>query len=175
MRHLTPADYRQMPWANGRGTTVEMLREEDAVGLSLRLSMATVAEDGPFSALPGIERVLVLLDGPGFVLEIAGARHTVGLLQPVRFAGEAAVAARGVTGPSRDFNVMTRRGAPVPEVAVLRAGQGAEAARLLVFAPSGAELALGRGAVSLGAGDLLDAAGAARVLAGGPVIAVGLG
>ncbi len=27
-RHLTPADYRSMPWANGRGTTVELFRQE---------------------------------------------------------------------------------------------------------------------------------------------------
>ena len=69
MRHLTPSDYVAMPWANGRGQTVEMLREVGPDGgLLLRLSMASVVEDGPFSIFPGVERNLTVISGPGFDL-----------------------------------------------------------------------------------------------------------
>ena len=41
MMHLTEADYREMPWANGRGNTVEMLRVDKPDGRLLwRLSRA---------------------------------------------------------------------------------------------------------------------------------------
>lgn len=40
-QHLTAANYLVMPWANGLGQTVEMLRREDDEGeLLWRLSMA---------------------------------------------------------------------------------------------------------------------------------------
>lgn len=174
MRRLTWADYREMPWANGRGTTVEILREADAEGLRLRLSMANVVEDGPFSALPGIDRVLVLLDGPGFTLTVDGAAHTVVPLSPLRFSGDAAAAAQGVTAPSRDFNVMSRRGGPSPAVCVLHAGEAISAARTLVFALGAGEVEAEGQEVRLAARDLLDAAGQVRLVSGGPAIAVGL-
>jgi environmental stress-induced protein Ves len=37
MRHLTPADYTTMPWANGKGRTIEMLRVEAEGRLKWRL------------------------------------------------------------------------------------------------------------------------------------------
>ena len=60
IRHLTKADYRTMPWANGLGQTVEMIRVEGDQGLLWRLSMASVVEDGDFSIFPGIERNLTV-------------------------------------------------------------------------------------------------------------------
>ena len=48
MIHLTQADYRIQPWANGRGQTVELARADDAQGMVWRLSVAAVVEDGPF-------------------------------------------------------------------------------------------------------------------------------
>jgi environmental stress-induced protein Ves len=110
---LHPAGgHRRMPWANGRGTTVEMLREE-----GLRISLATVAEDGPFSIFPGIDRVLTVISGPGFRLEGAVSLKCRPML-PVAFPGDVPVRAADVTFPSEDFNVMTARGGPAPEVAV---------------------------------------------------------
>jgi len=44
MRRLTTADYRVMPWANGRGTTVEMLREDGPEGLLLRPAVTLPVE-----------------------------------------------------------------------------------------------------------------------------------
>lgn len=105
---LTPRDYRVQPWANGRGTTTELARQDGAAGLDWRLSMAQVTEAGPFSIFPGIDRSLTVIDGPGFVLsgpQILQARP----MQPVSFPGDVAIAAQVVTGPAVDFNVMWAR------------------------------------------------------------------
>jgi len=118
-RHLTPADYRHQPWANGRGVTVELARADGPDGLIWRLSMATVAEDGPFSLFPGIERNLTVISGPGFRLEGSGLALKARPLVPVAFPGDVEIAAAGVAAPSQDFNVMTARSLPRPDVAAV--------------------------------------------------------
>jgi len=106
MRHLTSADYRVMPWANGRGTTTELIRVERDGTLDWRLSMAQVVEDGPFSRLPGIARNLTVIAGPGFDLVGPGLRLPARPKEPVAFSGDLDIRAEGVTAPSVDFNVM---------------------------------------------------------------------
>lgn len=156
MKVLGPGDYREMPWANGRGVTLELYREE-----GLRLSVATVAEAGPFSALPGIDRVLVLIEGPGFALTIDGVRQAVAPLAPVRFAGEQAVAAVEVAGVSRDFNLMLARGRAA-ELRVLAPGEEMAGARCFLFALAAAEVEAGgvRQAVPRWAGRITRASAA---------------
>ena len=106
MRHLTAADYRVMPWANGRGTTTELIRVDRGGVLDWRLSMAQVVEDGPFSRLPGVERNLTVIKGPGFDLVGKGVRLRADPRQPVAFSGDLDFRAEGVVAPSVDFNVM---------------------------------------------------------------------
>lgn len=72
-----------------------------------RLSIAQVVEDGPFSRLPGVQRNLTVIEGPGFDLVGPGGRLAARLLEPVAFSGDLEICAEGVTGPSVDFNVMT--------------------------------------------------------------------
>ncbi|MBI1220286.1 MAG: HutD family protein [Rhodobacteraceae bacterium] len=174
MRHLTPADYRRMPWANGRGVTVELWREEVAGQLSLRLSMATVAEDGPFSLFPGIDRVLTVISGPGFDLLGEGLRLRADLLCPVAFPGDVALAAVGVTGSSEDFNVMTARGGLRAGVEVLTAGGSFDAKRVFVFALGPTDLLAEGTSLHLSTHDLVETAGRGLIEAGGPVLAAAL-
>lgn len=122
MRHLTAKDFKEMPWANGKGITVEMLRIERDARLVLRLSRAMVDEDGPFSLFPGIERNLTVLSGPGFDLRGDGLRFAARPLVPVAFSGDISLRAEGVAAPSEDFNVMTDRAMPRPEVWVQQDG-----------------------------------------------------
>ena len=125
LRLLTAADFRRLPWANGRGTTLELVRREDAAGALLwRLSIADVVEPGPFSSLPGIDRVITLIDGNGFDLDFGGAQPPASLrpFEPLAFSGDWSTAATTVHGPSRDFNVMTARGRITAEVGVARSG-----------------------------------------------------
>ena len=148
MRHLTAAACRVMPWANGRGVTTELIRVERDGALDWRLSMAQVVEDGPFSALPGVQRNLTVIAGPGFDLVGPGLRLPARLLQPVAFSGDLAIRAEGVTGPSVDFNVMTAGRAARVEVV-----RGAA-----VLAPAGAILCvLALQMPGLGPDDLLIA------------------
>lgn len=133
IRHLTPADYRRQPWANGRGVTVELARSDGPQGLLWRLSMATVAEDGPFSLFPGIERNLTVISGPGFRLSGEGHDLQANPLEPVSFPGDIALAATGVAAPSEDFNVMTARALPRPEVAVFTGEARIESGGLLAI------------------------------------------
>lgn len=123
MRHLTPADYRTQPWKNGRGTTTELLHLTDPVtGATLvRLSRASVVEDGPFSLFPGIERNLTVLTGAGFRLVGPDVDLRCDPLHPVAFPGDIEVRAVETNSqPSDDFNVMTARHLPRPEVSVVR-------------------------------------------------------
>lgn len=120
---LRGTDLVASPWKNGGGVTREIAAAfvaGDGAGAALdtfawRVSVADVAQAGPFSRFEGVDRTLVLLDGAGMLLdETAPQAQTHALTQPLdvaRFAGEAAIAARLVNGPTRDFNLMVRRGA----------------------------------------------------------------
>lgn len=127
MIRLTARDFRPMPWANGKGVTVELLKIERP-GYYLRLSRAMVTEDGPFSLFPGIERNLTVLSGPGFHLAGIGPALP---LTPIAFPGDLPTAATHVTAPSEDFNVMTLREMPRPEVRLTRHIRAGSAALLL--------------------------------------------
>ncbi len=124
-RVLGPADFRVQPWANGRGQTVELARRDGPEGMVWRISVATVAENGPFSRFPGIWRSLTVIDGPGFRLAGDAVDLLAAPLSPVAFDGGLAVAACDVAGVSRDFNVMVAAPRPAPKVWV-----GAGAARI---------------------------------------------
>lgn len=117
MRHLTPVDYIRQPWKNGRGTTTELWRHAPQGALLVRLSRATVAEDGAFSLFPGMMRNLTVLTGPGFRLTGPGHDLRCDPLVPVAFPGDVALTATETNSqPSDDFNVMTAATLPVPEV-----------------------------------------------------------
>lgn len=118
MIHLTAADYRVMPWANGKGMTTELWREDQGGALLWRLSRAAVVEEGPFSIFPGINRNLTVINGPGFDLVSDGVHLAARPLQPVAFSGDLAIRAEKVTAPSDDFNVMTSTRLPQPGVTV---------------------------------------------------------
>ena len=117
--HLPAADHIAMPWANGQGQTIQMLRRDAPDGsLLFRLSRASVIQDGPFSLFPGIERNLTVISGPGF--DLVGARTIrADPLVPVAFPGDVKVASAGVRGRCEDFNVMTARSLPKPDVRVV--------------------------------------------------------
>lgn len=114
MRILRAENYRRMKWKNGGGETAEIAVFPENAGLDdfgWRVSMATVASDGPFSAFPGVDRTLSVLDGEGIALDIAG-RAPVTLTPasaPYGFPADAATGARLLGGPITDLNVMTRR------------------------------------------------------------------
>ncbi|WP_454871527.1 HutD/Ves family protein [Paraburkholderia xenovorans] len=120
------------PWKNGGGVTREVAAFPEGAGLDAfvwRVSVADVAQAGPFSRFAGIDRTLVLLSGAGMLLDEAGdgsSAHgvkTYALTQALdmaHFTGEARIDARLVDGATRDFNLMVRRDAAQGEVEVWR-------------------------------------------------------
>lgn len=120
------ADLVAAPWKNGGGVTREVAVFPEGAGLDTfvwRVSVADVAQAGPFSRFAGIDRTLVLLSGAGMLLDEAGGEKTHALTQALdmaRFAGEAHIDARLVDGATRDFNLMVRRDAAQGEVEVWR-------------------------------------------------------
>ena len=115
MRILRAADRIATPWKNGGGTTREVAAFPPGAGLDAfawRISLADIAADGPFSAFPGVDRVLTVIDGAGLVLDVEGRTVTLDAASPpLAFPGEAKVAARPAGGPIRDLNLMVRRDA----------------------------------------------------------------
>ncbi len=91
-----------------------------------RLSIAEIHQDGPFSILPGIDRALLVAQGAGMTLHIAGTAHSLGLFDGVEFSGDFDARATLTAGPVRDLNLMVRRdasiGRPVLEVVHIEAG-----------------------------------------------------
>jgi environmental stress-induced protein Ves len=70
-----------------------------------------VAEPGPFSSFPGIDRTLSVLEGNGIRLDIAGTPVTlVRGSPPLPFAADIPVYGMPIDGGIVDLNVMTRRG-----------------------------------------------------------------
>ena len=115
MRLLRNTDHRRMPWKNGGGETIEVTVHPPDAGLAdfgWRVSMATVASDGPFSIFPGIDRTLAVLSGDGMALSIEGLgeRRLTPASAPLAFPADAPTTARLSGGPVTDLNVMTRRG-----------------------------------------------------------------
>lgn len=112
-RHFPKHRFTAMPWKNGGGTTHEIARfPAESADWDWRISIAEVAQDGPFSAFPGCDRALLLLSGAGMRLRIAG--READLRRPgdsVCFAGEDAVEACLSDGPTVDFNAIWRRDA----------------------------------------------------------------
>jgi hypothetical protein len=105
-----------MPWKNGLGTTREIAIDPPGAtmadtGLRWRLSIADVPQSGPFSAFPGIDRTIMVIEGKGMVLSVAGRppRRLDKCFMPYEFSGDAATDCELIDGPIRDFNLMVNR------------------------------------------------------------------
>lgn len=121
MEIIRYADLKAAPWRNGGGVTREIARGTagagadsagagGAGGWDWRVSIAEVGKAGDFSAFPGMERVLTVIEGDLFLLTVAGVDHPLEKYRPFRFPGDAAAGALP-TGDIRDLNVITRVGA----------------------------------------------------------------
>jgi len=114
MRKVSLAAAPPMPWKNGGGVTRELAIAPAGAGIDdfdWRISCAQVASGGAFSAFPGVDRSLAVLDGAGLRLDFAGGAPVAlgAACAPLQFAGEQPVTAALLDGPVGDFNVMTRR------------------------------------------------------------------
>jgi environmental stress-induced protein Ves len=114
-------------WKNGGGLTRELLRVPLVGGTRddwlLRISLAEIAADGPFSSFEGVERWFAVIEGAGVRLDwpAAGDREARTLdmragAAPLCFDGAEAPGCALLDGPTRDLNVMVRRAAARAEL-----------------------------------------------------------
>ncbi|EOV8088205.1 HutD family protein [Providencia rettgeri] len=106
---LTTQDYRNMPWKNGQGSTLELARShgEGLDDFDWRVSIADVKTAGAFSFFQNRQRIIGVLEGEGLILHV-DKKPAVTLKQKEFFAfnGESDVYAELVQGAIRDFNVI---------------------------------------------------------------------
>lgn len=155
------------PWRNGGGMTAEVAAwppDADAGSeFDWRVSFAEVGESGDFSLFPGVDRVITLLDGPPMTLAFPRSTEVLEPFRPLAFDGGLRVTCT-VEAPTRDLNVMTRRGrvratVEIHELAPSRGPVAVEAADplLLVALTGEVRACVGEDVVRLAPGDVLTA------------------
>ncbi|HEY1089630.1 MAG TPA: HutD family protein [Burkholderiaceae bacterium] len=93
-------------WKNGGGMTRELLAWPHAHDWVLRISVADIEADEPFSSFPGVQRWFAVLAGAGVRLFDEELQMGSDLFS---FDGAQAPDCQLVNGPTRDFNLMHRR------------------------------------------------------------------
>ena len=100
------------PWKNGGGTTRDLLVWPDAAAWQLRISVAAIERDGPFSDFAGIERRFAVVEGAGVALQLGSERREVRRgAPPLRFDGALAPMCWRRDGPTRDLKLLVPRAA----------------------------------------------------------------
>lgn len=123
MQILRERDYVAVPWKNGGGLTREILKAPpDGASFDWRLSLATIANAGPFSAFDGYQRTLVLVRGAGVELDF-GPHGRARLDEPgqsAQFDGSWPTGCTLIDGPSTDLNLIVATGRTQTEARVVR-------------------------------------------------------
>jgi environmental stress-induced protein Ves len=112
VRLLRAADRVATPWKNGGGVTREVYQGSRAAqsgDFDWRVSIAEVAQPGPFSKFSGYRRLIALIEGRGMELRGAPGETTALSLRNVHaFDGNADVSGVLPFGPVSDLNVIYR-------------------------------------------------------------------
>lgn len=144
LHFYTLAQCPATPWKNGGGTTREIAAWPPGSTMDdfeWRVSVADITLDGPFSAFAGIDRTIMLLNGDGVRLQAHDGsidHHLTTPLVPFAFRGEVALDCTLQAGPSRDFNIMSRRDKWHAHTGIIRAAAQIETTSAgLVFVASG--------------------------------------
>lgn len=104
-------DREPAPWANGLGSTTELVGLDESVpglnrdGRRWKLSVANLERPADFSPLPGLQRTFVPV-GASVSLEVDGRLHLLGDGVPLRFDGGAVTALVGLDAPCNAVNLM---------------------------------------------------------------------
>lgn len=114
-RLIPYANLEASPWKNGGGSTTEIAVAPHGSGFDSfdwRISLARIVQDGPFSAFPGIDRTLALVEGDGVLLDFDGERRVLLCAEEpvISFDGGHRIDATLSGTATIDFNVMTRQG-----------------------------------------------------------------
>lgn len=107
------ADAVAQPWRNGGGITHDLLAwPVGAAAWQVRVSVADIDRDGPFSRFDGVQRWFAVLSGAGVRLQLpAGEVTLTPASEPLGFDGTEAPGCALIAGATRDLNLMARHDA----------------------------------------------------------------
>ncbi len=86
LRVLTVSDYTVTPWKNGGGITQDVLLLPQGASqddFDIRVSLAPIVTEGPFSSFPGIDRHITLLTRERLELVFPAQTRSLARLQPL--------------------------------------------------------------------------------------------
>ncbi|TCK30910.1 hypothetical protein EV667_1014 [Ancylobacter aquaticus] len=135
LRVIGPSDYRRVPWKNGGGVTQDVLLLPEGAShedFDVRISLAPIVEEGPFSSFPGIDRHITRLSTTPLALAFANGTRALARLEPLYFDSVLQPHSLLPEGPAWVINVMTRRGRWHAQVMPATGGNGP-----LLAAPEG--------------------------------------
>ena len=178
LQRVRLGDCPPQPWRNGGGLTRELLAWATAAhdtaavpgtappAWTVRVSVAEITRDGPFSPYPGVDRAFAVLEGRGVVLAWPqGGTVCRPGDEALRFDGAQAPGCRLVDGPTLDLNLMVQASAGRAAMRLARPGSSGPAPGRWrgLYAHGGGRLATQGGVVTLEPGTLCwQATGAAR-------------
>jgi environmental stress-induced protein Ves len=102
-----------LPWKDGQGQTDEIFIDPPGSArddFAIRVSSAPILVAGRFSAFPGVDRWITLIEGVGLDLDFAGRSERLVPFAPLRFDSSHPPLGTPVGGPVRVINVMAARG-----------------------------------------------------------------
>ena len=103
------ADMATQPWKNGGGTQRDLFAWPSADDWRVRIGVAEIEAEGPFSSYPKVQRWFTIIAGAGVELSIGGALHRVPLgANPILFDGGDATTCRRLRGNTTALNLMLR-------------------------------------------------------------------
>ena len=105
------ASLKSAPWGKGSGITRQVAAGPDAQDWEWRISLAEAAKAADFSVMPGVDRIVTVVEGDLIALTVDGTEHALEKYRPLRFSGDSDTAAALPTGALTILNFMTRRGA----------------------------------------------------------------
>ena len=144
------ADVAPTPWKNGGGTTRELIAWPDAEHWVWRMSVAEVAQSGPFSRFDGVQRWFAVLGGAGVALTHNGTRHTLTVdSAPFCFDGGGPTECELRDGATLDFNLMTRVAGAVDDEASVARQTGASAAMTRVRGSASVTVSVSRNTMKI--------------------------
>ena len=116
MKLIPQSDWNVTPWRSGHGETAEIAifpadGDLRTGAFDWRVSLAAMGEDAVFSAFPGFDRILTVVEGEGLELDARpdGPCEQVKPLAPVAFPGERSLTGRLTNGAVKNLNLMAAR------------------------------------------------------------------
>ena len=144
---IRQTDFVKGRWLNGAGVSWDIAfapHDASPNRFDWRFATAAIEQDAPFSVFPGVDRVITLVDGDGFSLDVEGF-GIIGIGQPfmpASFPGDLPTLCRLTRGPSQVLNLLLSRGRFAAEVHLFEAGTNfvvpAACEVALIFALAGA-------------------------------------